>query len=182
MSWKKPGLLLLAVLCAGGIYGLNLVSNSRRFVVSSLKLLIRALTELNREHLVVRIHVKNKKIIQRNNKSFCNDAKFVVKNTNRVALFGHFSNSIYYLYILKYILFTKTNTSEFQFDLDVKRLNTSPWFGRPGDHSLRFSTLNKVFIIIIIIIIKSIQARPHGIHLLIIGLCHGNKRDEVNSK
>ena len=34
--------------------------------------------------------------------------------------------------------FIKTNTSKFQFDLDVKCLHMSPWLGRLGDYSSHY--------------------------------------------
>ena len=48
-------------------------------------------------------------------------------------------------------LSTITNTSKFQFHFHVGRLNTSPRLGRLGDHSLRFLTLNKVFLIYLLL-------------------------------
>ena len=34
---------------------------------------------------------------------------------------------------------TKTDTSKSRFDLNVERLNTSPWLGRLGDHPLDYN-------------------------------------------
>ena len=42
---------------------------------------------------------------------------------------------------------TKTNSRNSN-SMDVERLNKSPWLGRPGDHFLRLSMLNKLSLLL----------------------------------
>ena len=51
----------------------------------------------------------------------------------------------------------KTNTSKFQFDLDVERLITRSWLGRVGDHSLSRPCIKYLFIFVLFCFTKQIK-------------------------